>query len=53
MGAAFYVLAARWAASTLICLVRNGEVTLQDLQRLVWPASLAGGVIMTVALQPD
>lgn len=48
-GAALYVLAIRWAASILIHLVKNGEVAPRDLQRLVWPAYLAGGVVMTVA----
>ena len=48
-GTASYVLALRWLASFMIRFVNQGEVSEQDRGRLVWPAYLAGGVVLTLA----
>jgi hypothetical protein len=48
-GATLYVLALRWTASYLSELVNRGEVASGDLRRLVLPAYLAGGAVMTIA----
>jgi hypothetical protein len=48
-GITLYVWAIRWAAAPMTDLVDRGEVALADLQRLVLPAYLAGGVVMTIA----
>jgi hypothetical protein len=48
-GATLYVLAIRWTASCLSDLVSRGEVSLPDLQRLVLPAYVTGGAVMTIA----
>jgi hypothetical protein len=48
-GVTLYVLSIRWTAGSMSDLVNQGEVALADLQRLVLPAYLAGGVVMTVA----
>lgn len=48
-GAILYVLAVRWTARSMLDLVNRGETTSADLQRLVLPAYLAGGAVMTIA----
>jgi hypothetical protein len=48
-GVILYVLAMFWTASSMGDLVNHGEVALADLQRLVLPAYLAGGMVMTIA----
>jgi hypothetical protein len=48
-GVTLYVLSIRWTADSMGDLVNQGEVALADLQRLVMPAYLAGGVVMTIA----
>jgi len=48
-GTTLYVSALRWTASSMIELVNRGEVALGDLRRLVLPAYLAGGAVMTIA----
>jgi len=48
-GATLYVLAIRWTASSMLGLVNRGEVALVDLQRLVLPAYLTAGAVMTIA----
>lgn len=48
-GAALYVLAIRWTARSLSDLVNGCKVALADLQRLILPAYLAGGAVMTIA----
>jgi hypothetical protein len=44
-----YVLAIRFAAMSMADLVNRGEVAMADLQRLILPAYLAGGTVMTIA----
>jgi hypothetical protein len=48
-GAALYVLSVRWVAGSLGRLADAGDITASDLPRLVWPAYIAGGVVMTAA----
>ena len=48
-GAILYFLMIRWTASIIRDLVNLGEVAISDVQRLVLPAYLAGGAVMTVA----
>jgi len=48
-GAMLYVLAIRFAAMSMADLVNRGEVAMADLQRLILPAYLAGGTVMTIA----
>jgi hypothetical protein len=48
-GAALYVLSVRWVASSLGRLAGLGEVAAADLPRLIWPAYIAGGLVMTAA----
>ena len=45
----FYVLSLRWVASLAINFVNHRQVAIRDSRRLVWPAYLAAGVVMTVA----
>ncbi|MGD0213040.1 MAG: hypothetical protein ABSB87_07395 [Terriglobales bacterium] len=49
VGAPLYFLAIRWTASSMGDMVNRGEVAVIDLQRLVLPAYLAGGAVMTIA----
>jgi hypothetical protein len=49
VGTIFYVLSLRWVASFAIDLVNHRQVAVGDSRRLVWPAYLAAGVVMTVA----
>jgi hypothetical protein len=48
-GATLYALAIRWTASAIGDLTHRGDLASADRQRLVWPAYLAGGAVMTVA----
>jgi hypothetical protein len=48
-GATLYALAVRIVAQAMAGIVNRGEVALADLQRLVLPAYLAGGAVMTIA----
>jgi len=49
VGTIFYVLSLRWVASFAINFVNHRQVAIGDSRRLVWPAYLAAGVVMTVA----
>jgi hypothetical protein len=49
VGIIFYVLSVRWVASFAIGFVARAQVAVADGRRLVWPAYLAGGVVLTVA----
>jgi hypothetical protein len=48
-GAILYLSAVRWTASCINNLVDRDEVAVTDLQRLVLPAYLISGAVMTVA----
>jgi hypothetical protein len=49
VGTIFYVLSLRWVASFASNFVNHRQVAIGDSRRLVWPAYLAAGVVMTVA----
>jgi hypothetical protein len=49
VGTIFYFLSLRWVASFAIDFVNHRQVAIGDSQRLVWPAYLAAGVVLTVA----
>jgi hypothetical protein len=49
VGIIFYVLSVRWVASFAIDFVNHRQVAMGDGGRLVWPAYLAAGVVLTVA----
>jgi hypothetical protein len=49
VGTVFYVLSLRWVASFAIDFVNHRQVAIGDSRRLVWPAYLAAGIVMTVA----
>ena len=48
-GITLYVISFRWLASFVITFLNRGEISLSDRRRLVWPAYLAGGVVLTIA----
>jgi len=48
-GVVLYTLSVRWAARSLLTLVGKGEVAVRDVQRLIVPAYVAGGVLLTGA----
>lgn len=48
-GLFLYVIGFQWVASFIIDFVNHGEVAVADRRRLVWPAYLAGGAVLTVA----
>lgn len=48
-GTFLYFMSFRWIASFMIGFVNRGEIAVADLERLVWPAYLAGGVVLTAA----
>jgi hypothetical protein len=48
-GIFLYVVGFRWVTSFIIDFVNHCEVALTDRRRLVWPAYLAGGIVLTVA----
>ena len=49
LGIIFYVLSLRWVASFAIDFVNHRQVGIGDSRRLVWPAYLAAGVVLTAA----
>jgi hypothetical protein len=48
-GMLFYFLSLQWVASFAIDFVNHRQVAIEDSRRLVWPAYLAAGVVLTVA----
>jgi len=48
-GVLLYIVSVRWAARSLLMFVEKGAVAVGDLQRLIVPAYVAGGVLLTVA----
>lgn len=48
-GFVLYVIAVRWLAILFIGFFKNGEISYGDRRRLVWPAYLAGGTVLTIA----
>jgi hypothetical protein len=48
-GAALYVAAVRLSARTMAALVRRGDVDRRDVGRLVFPAYVAGGLLLVAA----
>jgi hypothetical protein len=48
-GIIFYVLSVRWVANFANDFVDHRQVSSQDGRRLVWPAYLAAGVVLTAA----
>jgi hypothetical protein len=48
-GAALYVGAVRLSATTMAALVRRGDVDRRDVGRLVFPAYVAGGLLLVTA----
>jgi hypothetical protein len=49
VGIVCYVLSVRWVASFAIDFVNHRQVAIGDSRRLVWPAYLSAGVVLTVA----
>jgi hypothetical protein len=49
VGIIFYFLSLRWIASLAINFVNHRQITIEDSRRLVWPAYLTAGVVLTVA----
>jgi hypothetical protein len=49
MGVVLYILTIRWVRSLFAGLIERGEIAQGDLRRLVVPAYLAGGIVMTLA----
>jgi len=49
VGIIFYFLSLRWVASLAIDFVNHRQVAIADGRRLVWPAYLAAGAVLTVA----
>jgi len=49
VGMVLYVLSLRWVASFAIDFVNHRQVAMKDGERLVWPAYLSAGVVLTVA----
>lgn len=48
-GVVLYTVSVRWAARSLLAFVERREVAARDLQRLIVPAYVAAGVLLTVA----
>ena len=48
-GIIFYFLSVRWVASFAIDFVNHRQAAIGDSRRLVWPAYLAAGVVLTAA----
>jgi len=48
-GVILYIVSVRWTARSLLQFVENGEVAASDLQRLIVPAYVAAGALMTLA----
>jgi hypothetical protein len=49
LGIVFYFMSLRWVASFAINFVTYRQIAVADGRRLVWPAYLAAGVVLTVA----
>jgi hypothetical protein len=49
VGIIFYAFSLQWIASFAIDFVNHRQVAIGDSRRLVWPAYLAAGVVLTVA----
>jgi len=49
LGTALYVSSIRWTAGSMIRLVGSGNVVLPNMWRLILPAYLAAGAVMTIA----
>jgi hypothetical protein len=49
LGIIFYVLSVRWVASLAIDFVNHRQLAIGDSRRLVWPAYLSAGAVLTVA----
>jgi len=49
LGVILYVLSVRWVASFAIGFVDHRQAAIDDGERLVWPAYLAAGAILTAA----
>jgi len=49
LGMIFYVLSLRWIAGFAIDFVNHRQLAVEDSRRLVWPAYLSAGVVLTVA----
>ena len=49
LGFIFYALSVRWVTSFAIDFVNSRQVAIGDSRRLVWPAYLSAGVVLTVA----
>jgi hypothetical protein len=49
VGTLFYVSSLRWVASFAIDFANHRQVAIGNSRRLVWPAYVAAGVVMTVA----
>jgi hypothetical protein len=49
LGIFFYYLSLRWVASFAVDFVNLRQVAIEDSRRLVWPAYLAAGVVLTIA----
>jgi hypothetical protein len=49
VGIIVYVLSLQWVASFAIDFVNHRQVAIGDSRRLVWPAYLTAGVVLTVA----
>ena len=48
-GSIFYVLSVKWVASFAIDFVNHRQFAIADSRRLVWPAYLSAGAVLTVA----
>lgn len=48
-GVFLYIASFRWLGNFMIHFVNRGAVSLSDQRPLVWPAYLAGGVVLTLA----
>jgi hypothetical protein len=49
LGIIFYVLSVRWVAGFAVDFVNHRQVAIGDSRRLVWPAYLAAGLVLTAA----
>jgi hypothetical protein len=49
VGICFYTLCVRWVASVAIAFVNYRQVAIADNRRLVWPAYLSAGAVLTIA----
>jgi hypothetical protein len=49
VGIVVYVLSVRWVASLAVGFVNHRQAAIRDSARLVWPAYLSAGVVLTAA----